>query len=507
MRVLTAKQIKKVEETAFKGECTEASLMLSAGTTCYKRIVKIFKAETLSNSNIAVICGNGKNAGDGFVIASLLKNSGANAFIVLADKEPKIAEPVKYFNMAKKNGVKCINFTDNCLESNVNIIVDCIFGIGFHGEPRTPFDRVFEAVNKSSAAVVSIDTPSGTDATNGSVVSAVKADYTIAISTLKYAHILPPANSYCGKIFTVDIGIPESCYDDEITYAHTLTQPQIKKLFTARDKNSNKGTFGHQLNICGSYSMPGAAVICAKAGLRSGAGLVKCAFPKSIYPVLTSHMSQPLFKPLCENEDKTISVGAINDIFDELKWASSVVIGCGLGNNDDTQVITDQVIKTSEVPIILDADGINAVAPFIDIIKDKKAPIVITPHPGEMARLIGESADYVQENRLQVAKAFAQENDVILVLKGADTIVTDGSEVFFNTNGNPGMAMGGTGDMLSGMISSFIAQGLSPFDAAKAGVFIHGLTGDICASELSQRGMTIDDMLSLLGAVMSEFED
>lgn len=502
MRILTAKQIKAVEENAFAGEFTEAELMLSAGTACCNKILKIF-GDAIKNKTIGVICGNGKNAGDGFVIANLLKQYGCDSTIVLADKEPEIAEPKMYLEEALGNGVKVLYFTDRALD--FDILIDCIFGIGFHGEPRAPFNDVFNAVNESTAKVVSIDTPSGVDATDGSVVNAVKADYTIAISTLKYAHVLPPANDYCGRVYTVNIGIPEHCYDGG--YANTITKADVKKNFLKRNCNANKGSFGHQLNICGSYLMPGAAVICAKSSLRTGVGLLKCAFPKSIYSVLTAHMTQPIFKPLCENEDKTISIGSVNDIFEELKWADSVVIGCGIGNNDDTQVITDQVIKMSEVPVVLDADGINTIAPFIDIVKDKKAQLIMTPHPGEMARLIGESVEYVQSHRIEVARAFAQEYDVILVLKGANTVVTNGNEVFVNLNGNPGMAMGGSGDMLSGMIGSFVAQGLEPFEAAKSAVFIHGMCGDITAGELSQRGMTVDDMISLLGALMSEFED
>lgn len=502
MRVLTAKEIKAVEQRAFDGDFTEDGLMFSAGTACFNKILKNYGEDILSGK-IAVVCGNGKNAGDGFVIAKLFCDRGADAVIVLADKAPEIKEPVKYFNDAVENGVKVIDFTD--YDFNCDYIVDCIFGIGFHGEPKAPFDSVFDAVNSSGAEVISIDTPSGTDSANGSVVKAVKADLTVAISTLKMAHVLPPANEYCGKTVTVNIGIPESCYAK--SYAQTITKADVKKNFPKRDKNSNKGSFGHQLNICGSYLMPGASVICAESALRTGVGLLKCLFPKSVYPVMTSHLTQPVFKPVCENEDKTLSIGAMNDITQELGWADSIVLGCGIGNNDDTQVITGQVIKSSEVPVILDADGINALVPFIDIIKDKKAPFIMTPHPGEMARLIGESVDYVQENRLAVAKAFAKENDVILVLKGANTIVTDGNDVFFNTTGNAGMAMGGTGDMLSGMIGSFAAQGIEPFEAAKSAVYIHGLCGDITAGELSQRGMTVNDMLSLLGALMSEFEE
>lgn len=502
MRILTAKQIKAVETRAFESDSTEAELMLKAGTTCFEKICKIF-GESLANSRVGVFCGNGKNAGDGFVIADLLKKINVFTDIILCDKEPTVDEPKMYYQEAINNGVKVINFTKLGVE-NYDIIVDCIFGIGFHGEAKAPFNDIFDFINSSNAKVVSIDTPSGTNSTDGSVINAVKADYTIAISTLKFAHVLPPSNAYCGKIYTVNIGIDEKHY--ESGYPQTITKKDIKKNFTKRDFNSNKGSFGHQLNICGSYLMPGASVICAKAALKTGVGLLKCAFPKSIYPVMTSHLTQPLFKPLCENEAKTISIGALGDVFEDLKWADSVVVGCGLGNNDDIQVVVDQIIKTSEVPVILDADGINAVAPFIDIVKDKKAPLIITPHPGEMARLIGESVDYVCSHRLEVAKAFAKENDVIIVLKGANTIVTNGVDVYFNTTGNPGMAMGGTGDMLAGIIGSFAAQGIEPIEACKAAVYIHGRCGDIAAQEISTRGMTVDDMIYVLGALMSEIE-
>lgn len=502
MRILTAKQIKQVEENAFKSGVSEAELMFKAGQACFNQIVKSY-GDKIRSSKTAVACGNGKNAGDGFVIASLLKKYGADVDIVLIDKEPSVDEPLMYFKQAKSDGIDCFNFSEYDF-GKVQFIIDCIFGIGFHGEAKSPFYEAFECINKSQATVISIDTPSGTNATTGVVFSAVKADMTVAISTLKYAHILPPSNEYCGAVKTVNIGISEDCYGSD--YAHTITKAAVKSCFKVRNKNAHKGSFGHQLNICGSYLMPGAAVICAQAALKSGAGLVKCAFPKSIYSVMTRHMVQPIFKPLCENEYKTISIGAMADIFEELKWADSVAVGCGLGNNDDTQVIVGQVLKTSEVPIVLDADGINAIVPFIDIIKDKKAPLVITPHPAEMARLIGECINDVQANRVDIARAFACENDCVVVLKGANTVVTDGSEVFVNTTGNPGMAMGGTGDMLTGMIAAFIAQGMNVLDAAKAGVYIHGLCGDITAGELSQRGMTVDDMLSLLGALMSEFE-
>lgn len=502
MKILTAKQIKTAEERAFAGEFTEEGLMKAAGDACFKKIVSRFKKK-LAAGKTAVFCGNGKNAGDGFVIAKMLKINGYDAEIVLADKEPFLPEPCIYFNDAKENGVAVRSFSD-LADNNYPIIVDCLFGIGFHGEAKPPFDRAIDFINGSNAFVISIDTPSGTDATEATAFNAVRADFTIAISTLKYCHILPPASEYSKVIEVVDIGIPEKYFDDGCPC--TITDSSVKDSFLPREKNSHKGTFGRQLNICGSYQMPGAAVICAEGALKTGVGLLKCVFPKSIYPVMTAHLIQPVFKPLCENEAKTVSIGAVNDILAELNWADSIALGCGLGNNDDVQVIVSQVLKNSRVPVVLDADGLNAAASFIDIIKDRTAPLVITPHPAEMARLIDDEVENVQSNRIGVAKSFAAENDCIVVLKGANTVVTDGKTVYVNTTGNSGMAMGGTGDMLTGMIASFIAQGLSPYSAAGAAVYIHGLCGDITARELSRRGMTVENMLELLGALMSEFE-
>lgn len=501
MRILTSRQIKETETLAFERYFSEAQLMKRAGEKCFEKITEYYGG-LISGKKVSVVCGNGKNAGDGFVIAKLLKQYGAVPEIVIADKFPQIKEPQMYLEEAEKAGVAVVPFEEAQL-SNV-LVVDCIFGIGFHGEPKEPFDRVFDAVNNSGAIVVAVDTPSGTNASEGAVFKAVKADLTIAISALKYCHVLPPANNYCGKTVVVNIGIPDDCYTSGSPL--TITKNFVKSCFHKRNVNANKGQNGHLLNLCGSYLMPGAAVICAKAALKTGVGLLKCAFPKSVYPVMTSHLMQPIFAPLSENEDKTLSMGGLTRILEELKWADCVALGCGLGNNDDTQVIVNQVIRECEVPVVLDADGINSILANIDVLKNAHAPLVLTPHPGEMARLIGGSVAEVESDRIECARAFAKSNSCVLVLKGANTVVTNGDSVFVNTTGNPGMAMGGTGDMLTGMIGSFIAQGMDCYSAAKCAAYIHGRCGDITASEISTRGMTVEDMLELLGALISEFE-
>lgn len=496
MVILTADEIRAVEQKCFDNYSTEAELMLRAGTKCFEAMTKKYN---MAGKSVAVLCGNGKNAGDGFVIARLLDSVGALTTIVLCDKEPSIAEPLMYFEQAR--GVEVKHFTKNCLD--VDFIVDCIFGIGFHGEPRKPFDEVFKAIEKTNATVISVDAPSGTNATTGEACNnCVRADDTIAISTLKYCHILPPANDYCGKIEVVDIGIPSDCYEGE--YAQTIELD--RNVFPKLSKNANKGSLGHQLNICSSYKMFGAGVIATQSALRSGAGLVKLVVPKSAYPLVASHLTQSVFNPVEENEEGTISKKAVLNIQDDLNWADSVVLGCGIGCNNDTEEVVDFVLKNAKSPVILDADGINSILSHISILKEIKVPVVLTPHPGEMARLISKTINEVQENRIEASKTFARENNVILVLKGANTVVTDGNRVFVNMNGNPSMAMGGTGDMLSGMIGAFIAQGVEPFEATKTAVYLHGLAGDVAKNEISQRGIVVDDMIDRLGALMSLFD-
>lgn len=500
MYVLSAEEIRKVENNCFKDYYDESTLMLKAGTECYKSIVAKY-GNSLKNKKISVFCGNGKNAGDGFVIARHLYSYGANARIILCDQEPSIAEPVKYFNEAVSSGVAIESFCDS--SANADYIIDCIFGIGFHGEAKEPFDKVFSAINNSKATVIAIDTPSGTNATTGEACkNAIKADYTIAISTLKYCHILPPANALCSEIDVVDIGIPKDCYDTD--YTTIIDEKMVKNIIPPLDYNANKGSNGHLLCLCGSYKMPGAAVICSKSAIRTGAGLVKITTPKSAYPLIASHLVQPIFNPV-EEENGLYSKYALAGILEDISWANAIVLGCGIGVSDDTTEIVKSVLKNAKAPIILDADGINSIVSCIDILKDVKVPVVLTPHPGEMSRLTSKSVAEVQANRISIAKNFAKEYGVIIVLKGANTVATDGETVFVNTTGNPGMAMGGTGDMLAGMIGSLSAQGISLFDAVKAGVYLHGKSADNAVKIYGQRGITVFDMIDQLGALMSEY--
>lgn len=500
MKILTANEIRLVEEKCFAKYSSEAELMLRAGTACFEEIIKKYEVK---GKRVSVLCGNGKNAGDGFVIARLLNCHGADAKIIICDEKPTIAEPLMYYNMALSSGISAENYSKDCLTADY--VIDTMFGIGFHGEARAPFNRIFADLRESDATVISVDTPSGTNATTGQCCeNCVKADFTVAISTLKYCHVLPPSNDCCGDTVVVDIGIPENCYPNDC--ANTIEFDDVRSCFPRINKNANKGTMGHQLNICASYKMFGAGVIATKSAIKCGAGLVKVVMPKSAYPLMASHLIQPIFAPVDDNAEGTFSKNSVSQIRTELPFADSIVLGCGIGSNDDTREVVKSVLSGAKCPIILDADGINAIISSISILKGIKVPVVLTPHPGEMARLTSKTVAEVQADRIGIAKEFAKNNKVVVVLKGANTVVTDGERVFVNLTGNPGMAMGGTGDMLSGMIGAFAAQGIAPFDAAKCAVYIHGLCGDKASGVLSLRGITVFDMIDQLGALMSDFE-
>lgn len=506
MRILTADEIRKAEKNAFQRYFTEYELMERAGMACAGEMIERY-VNGRSCRRVVVVCGTGKNGGDGFVIARELKKSGCDILILLTEKEPEIEEPVKMFEQAKALGIPHRVFCADDDLAGFDLIVDCIFGIGFHSRPNALYEAVFNAVNASGAPVVSIDVPSGTNSTDGALEgAAVKAELTLAISTLKFAHVLPPSNACCGELKTVDIGIPEDCYSFLEHEISAITPTYVEALFPRRECNANKGNFGRLLSVCGSRSMTGAAVIAAKAAVRSGVGLLTCAFPESAYAALTAHLVDPLFLPLPENEEGMLSGACVTALVKAAEPCSAILIGCGIGRGKETAAVVSQLVHTARCPLIIDADGINALLGNIDILREAKYPAVLTPHPGEMARLIGRDVAEVQAHRIETARQFAETYGVIVVLKGANTVVASPKTVMVNTTGNPSMAKGGTGDMLAGMTASFIAQGMDLFEACAAAVFLHGRAGDICAGRLSQRGVTAMDMIDALPGLLSEIE-
>ena len=285
----------------------------------------------------------------------------------------------------------------------------------------------------------------------------------------------------------------------------TITKELVCAAFPSRKADGNKGDFGRALLICGSYSMPGAACMSAQAAARSGTGLVELAFPGSAYPAVAPRLIEPVLLPSPEREGR-FCMESTGMLLSAAEKADAVLIGCGIGQSEETEKAVCRLIREVEKPLVIDADGINILSRHIDLLERRSVPTVLTPHPGEMGRLMGTSAVQVQSDRERAAEYFSRLPLVTLVLKGAGTIVSAQGKHYCNPTGNSGMAKGGSGDVLAGILVSFLAQGIEPVPAASAAVFIHGLCGDRCAGRTSARGMLPSDMIAALPEVLGEFE-
>ncbi|MBQ3150163.1 MAG: NAD(P)H-hydrate dehydratase [Clostridia bacterium] len=504
MRVYKEEQIRKAENKAFEAGISFLRLMENAGTACFSKINSRIREE----SSVLILCGKGKNGGDGLVIASKLCEAGHSVCVSMLFGEPVDDDCVHMYKLAK--GKKIVFLPPENVKKHIkecDVIVDAVFGIGFKGTAKGFLPDIFDSVNKSSATVFSIDIPSGLVCDSNSVPdSFIKPDYTIAISGQKLCHTLKPASLNCGKILTAYIGVERDYYKDCEYFGYTLSTTEVSKMFIPRKAVSNKGDYGKVLCICGCKKYPGAAVLCVSGALRSGAGLVFSAFPDAAYPSISAKLTESPLLPLPSDSQGCFSNGAVPEILKDLDSFDAVVIGCGLSKTLGTRETVEAVIKNAKCPVIIDADGINCVAENIDILKEAKCKICMTPHPGEMARLTALSIDAILKNPVEVAKAFAKKYSVTLVLKGANTIVAhpDSDAVYINENGNSGLSKGGSGDLLAGILAGFVAQRVRL--PAEAAVFIHGMCADATAKRLSKRGMLPSDCLYDLPFVLSKFE-
>ena len=499
MKVYSADEIRFVEEREDEVGTRFIRLMENAGAASAKQIEKLVK----SNDEIVIVCGKGKNGGDGFVIARKLYENGFFVKVVLAQGEPSAHDAIENYQKAVGLGITVIRYdreqsaVEKAIE-NAKVIVDCVFGIGFHGEPDFACRDIFELINCSLAKVISIDVPSGVDTDTGAVCTCpVRADFTLAISTLKPAHVLLPARECCGEVKVLDIGISEEALNSVSPRLETLTKSEVEELIPTRKINSHKNDFGHVLVIAGSRNMPGAACLASGAACVAGAGLTTVAFPESAYASLASGMKEVMLFPLPEHDGKLIAtVEALGKLLLAMERATAIVIGPGIGQSEDVTELVFDVLKTAKCPVVIDADGLNAIASNLDILRETNAKIVLTPHPGEMARLTGLEVEEIEQNREGIAEEFAKRHGVTVLLKGAATVVSsfDTTDVYVNNTGNPALSKGGSGDVLSGIIGALLAQGQSPFDAARLGAYLHGFAAELVSIETSIAGTTATDL-------------
>ena len=511
MRVLTVEETREVEKLANETGFSYMQLMENAGSYCAKIIRKTL--ENTDKKEILVICGKGRNGGDGFVIARKLFENGYKVKVMMAMGLSSDELSNEMFSRVRALEIPVVYYDGTPITAklieNAQVIVDCVFGIGFHGEPNDVCTSLFASINSSSAMKISIDVPSGLNGDSDKVnTDSVCADITIAVLALKPVHVLKPASQRCGKVLLAPISIPEKCFQKVNSSLFTVSKDEIKSFLVKRESTAHKGDFGTVLVIGGSYEMPNAVYFASQSAVNSGAGLVKVLFPAVAYNAIAPKTYEQTLVPVESNKSGRVSQNSIKRIEKELKKCSCVVIGCGMGADDDTKAVTEYVIRNSEVPVILDADGINCIKDNIDIIDSAKSQIILTPHPKEMSRISGVDVSEIQDDRLNTVKEFTKSHKCILVLKGATTLVgsNEFDDVYVNLSGNPGMATGGSGDVLAGIIASFVAQGANPFKSAIAGVNIHGVVGDFVTEKYSMMGNTPTLMLSELPTILKKFE-
>lgn len=501
----TPKQMRTIEENSEKNGVSCRELMENAAGALTMLIYKIGE-ETDISSGVVFICGNGNNAGDGFASARMLAESGKNVTVVLAFGDPATElATMEYCELSGVNGVEVLNLNDNIEKvfsrfSEAAVIVDAVFGTGFHGFMPPQIKACFSFAERCSAIKIAADVPSGADCLHGTVAEGtMKCAYTVTFGYKKIGMLMQPLEEYCGEIIEAEIGLhPKSVQG--IEYLPTLFDANDAiKLFPKRAKNSHKGDFGRLLNVAGCKRMSGAAALSTKAALRSGVGLVTLAAPETVISRIAGSIPEAMYLVLDNaGSDEMKMQKNADTIVKECESKTAVAIGCGLSVTEETKIIVKNVISKVACPIILDADGINCIADNIDIIRDTKAELVITPHIGELARLSGVTVEEAAADRLTLAVTLARDYGITVVAKGVPTIVAGHGKVYVIPAGNPGLSCGGSGDVLTGIIAAFCAEGLALPDAAAAGVYIHGAAADITAEKLSEIAMLPSDVIENL---------
>ncbi|PYX74041.1 MAG: bifunctional ADP-dependent NAD(P)H-hydrate dehydratase/NAD(P)H-hydrate epimerase [Acidobacteria bacterium] len=504
MKIVTAAETREIDRlTSERFGVPALTLMENAGTA----VAEVVLAEYPSARRLGIICGKGNNGGDGFVAARKLHEAGREVqVLLLADPSELRGDAAEMFKRLPVSPIFAKSGDDLKSERaravfEADVLVDAILGTGFRPPVRGLYAEAIAAINASSAPVIAVDIPSGADAdVMGEQTGAVaRADAVVTFTAPRPAHVFGLVAN--GPILVAPIGSPDDAIVSDLRL-NVTTAKDIAPLIGPRPAAANKGDFGHVLVIGGSLGKAGAAAMAGMSALRAGAGLSTVATPKSVLPTVAGFHPELMTEPLEETGNGTISLRALDyERLDALVEHKTVLaIGPGISRSVETAEVVHTVVNRYKVPMVVDADGLNAFQGCTEKLDGGGRPLVITPHPGEMARLVGSTAVAVQRDRLQVARTFAREHNLIVVLKGHRTLIAQpDATVWVNTTGNPGMATGGTGDILTGMIAGFIAQNpMRVFEAVIAAVHLHGLAGDIARETMGEQSLVATDLVKTL---------
>ena len=510
MKVVTTAEIRTIEQRAIEEYgIPSVVLMENAGREATRQIQRILG--NVYNKKVAIFAGKGNNGGDGYVVARHLSNQGAKVKVFLIGSKAAVTgDALINLQIITAMGIDVNEVVHDGDWDKIKIamtftdcLIDALVGTGFTDQLYGNMAQVVESINKTNKIVISIDVPSGVDADTGQIRgTAVKAQHTITFSLPKQGLLLYPGASYAGDISVVDIGIPHVLLTDDGIKQNMITSAAVGEMFAKRSPEVHKGNCGRVLVVAGSKGLTGAAALTSAAAVRTGAGLVTLGIAESLHDIMEAKLTEVMTQPLAEVASGIMGRDAISEIKELSCHSDIVAIGPGLGRHADTLDAVRQVIADVEKPLVIDADALYALVNYTHILPEARAVPVLTPHSGEMARLVGLTTDEVNQDRIYITRAAAIEWGSIVILKGPHTLVAfpDG-EVYINSNGNAGMATGGTGDVLTGVIASLIGQGLSSHEAALVGVYIHGLAGDVVARS-GMIGMIASDIIRALPAAI-----
>jgi NAD(P)H-hydrate epimerase len=513
MRILDAAQMREADRyTVEEIGIPSLVLMENAGRQVVAAIESAF--EERLNGRVAVLCGRGNNGGDGFVVARTLLQRGVDSAVFVIGAVADVRGDARInLDILGRLGVTVVEINDEqswelhfSEISQCTLIVDAIVGTGLKSPLGGMMETVVADVNASGIPIVSVDLPSGMSADTPHLIGdCIDASMTVTLAAPKLPLVLPPGEGHAGDVIIADIGIPYDVVEQlEGKRVELLTPEQIRELVVPRAPESHKGDFGRVTIVAGSRGKTGAAHLAAVAALRSGAGLVTVATPGSCLPVIASMAPEFMTEPLPESDNGSVAPESVEAVL-ELQH-DVIACGPGLGRGRGVGDFVRRLVDRCTTPLVLDADAINVLADDPGrLIGREERHVIITPHPGEMARLIGSRIEEVQANRIEVASDFATTHHVYVVLKGHRTIIaTPEGHLFINPTGNPGMATGGTGDVLTGMIAAWLAQLLDAEAACRLAVFLHGAAGDLAEAAEGQVSMTATDLISRLGTALTQ---
>jgi hydroxyethylthiazole kinase-like uncharacterized protein yjeF len=512
MRLVKASEMKEMDRIAIEEIGIPGSVLMESAARGASRVFLAHFAPP-PNCRVLVLCGRGNNGGDGYVMARYLSGAGLKVTVlVVAELRHVAGDALLNLQILRRMGIEVQEVPTEGewkkkrrLLKESEFIIDGLLGTGLNSPVKGFYARVIEDVNRASKPVTAIDIPSGLNADSGQVMgAALQADLTVTFGFPKIGQLIYPGAGLVGRLVRIDIGIPDRVSERLPDRYRVLEARDFHDLFASERPDIHKGNRGHLLVLAGSIGKTGAATLTSLGALRAGAGLVTLGIPKSLNPILEDKLTEAMTAPLPETPECTLALEAEKEILKLMEGKTAVAIGPGLSTHQETSSLVRRIVTQCPLPMVIDADGLNALSSHLDVLAKCRDRAVLTPHPGEMARLISIRNSEVQADRIGTAEAFARKHGCCLVLKGARTVIAEPEgKVHLNPTGNPALSSGGSGDVLTGLIGGFLAKGWPPAKAAAAGVYLHGLAADRLSEDMGQSGVLAGELLGAIPGLAS----